>query len=126
MYIVHCQNCSEDVQLHDRMKMKTVRCHICAAVIQVGEVRREVIKNMNRIEDHEERITNIEQTQPVQPILIPLFVPPIQYIHAPQCLCPVCMRIAKDTCGAFFILLFLACVVALAWGMVAGLHSLCS
>ena len=62
MYEIECNNCRETNQLHDRMKGKTVRCHICQDVIQVGEVKKELIRNINRIDDHENRIQAIEDS----------------------------------------------------------------
>lgn len=81
MYIIHCRNCGEDYQAHDRRKSDTIRCRLCHRAIQAGNVKREVIKNMNRIDDHEERITNVEQKQLTQSIE-----------HAQLCRCPACMK----------------------------------
>ena len=88
VFVIHCQNCSEDVQLHDGMRSKTVRCYICCAVLQVGEVEKEVIKNMNRIEDHEERIGGVEQKQEAGPSISVL--PPL-CTGSSRCVCPICI-----------------------------------
>ena len=60
MYIVECSNCREACQLNDLVKNKTLRCHICKKIIQVGEIKKEVVKNINQLDDHELRIEAIE------------------------------------------------------------------
>ena len=113
MYIIHCQNCSEDIKTHDRMRSKTIRCHICCAVVQVGDVKREVVKNINRIDNHEERITDIEQKPPASQILMPVWSPPVQYVHAPQCCCPVCMNNAMWALAVFVVLVIIGIAVGI-------------
>lgn len=63
MYIVECQNCREANQLNDLVKDKTVRCHICNDIIQVGCTKKEVVKNINILDDHEIRIQELEIPQ---------------------------------------------------------------
>jgi hypothetical protein len=60
MFEIRCNNCRETNQLNDRMKDKTVRCHICMEIIQVGEVKEEVIVNINKLDNHEKRIKKLE------------------------------------------------------------------
>lgn len=122
MYVIHCQNCSEDYQAHDRRKSDTIRCPLCRRVIQAGNVKREVVKIVNRVDDHEKRITCIERTRPTQQYIIPqqippvqyVSTPPVQYVHAPQCCCPACMTSA--TASAIVVLVgFVAFVGFIVW-----------
>ncbi len=48
MFEIKCKNCGEVNQIHDKMENKTIRCHICKEVIQIGEVKKEVVKNINK------------------------------------------------------------------------------
>ena len=70
MYQIECNNCRETSQIHDRMKGRFVRCHICKEVIQFSVVENEVLRNMNKIENHEKRILELENPEPVysQPV----------------------------------------------------------
>ena len=84
MFEVECNNCREVNQLNDRMKNKTVRCHICKKVIQIGEVKKEVVKNINMLDDHELRIQVIEKTEYPQHY----YQHPANY-YLPFCICSV-------------------------------------
>jgi len=61
MYEVKCHRCREVNQLNDRKKNTTVRCNICKKVIQVGQIKEEIIENINILDDHEERIIGLEK-----------------------------------------------------------------
>ncbi len=49
MYVIECELCHEENQVHDKMKNHTVRCSLCGKVIQIGDTKKTVIKNVNRI-----------------------------------------------------------------------------
>ena len=63
MYIVECYYCREANQLHENRKGTTVRCHICECVIQVGDIPKEVVRNINIFDNHEDRIRDLEAKQ---------------------------------------------------------------
>lgn len=106
MYIIECGNCNEANQVHDKMEGKTIRCHICQSVIQVKDIPKAVIKNINALEDHEERIIDIEKapTPAPQPPLPPSYIYPFYYIqphiHPFNCKCNYC------SCGRIGAVLF--------------------
>jgi len=99
MFEVECNNCREVNQLNDRMKNKTVRCHICKKVIQIGEVKKEVVRNINILDDHEDRIQVLEKPKPSQQYLNVCNCNCYTHFHPSNCCCPSCC------CAWFFGLL---------------------
>lgn len=61
MFVVECDNCRAANGLDDTMKNKTVRCFNCNKIVQVGTVKKEVVRNINQIDNHELRIKALEK-----------------------------------------------------------------
>lgn len=72
MYIIKCDNCGEDNQLHEKMQGKQVQCSICLTVIQ-QEQEKQVTTEPQPISDFD-KIKSEMTTKDKQVILIPMVV----------------------------------------------------
>lgn len=64
MYIIECQHCQEANQINDKMRNSKIRCHLCKKVIQIANMRKTVISNVNTVNNHEVRIGKLENEMP--------------------------------------------------------------
>ncbi len=96
MYIIDCQNCREANQINDKMVNKTIRCHICQKIIQIGEVKKEVIIDINDIN----KIDELEE--PKNEIILP---------HHISCPCHICKTDRTINCVIFIIVMIIIPVI---------------